>query len=75
MSTGRPGGWTANTGTGSGIAPIEGIVATFRPDEADDDCKITMTFEGGTLTVVQKGDCGFGLNVIASGTYRKTSSR
>jgi hypothetical protein len=69
------GGWTANTGTGSGIAAIEGIVATFKPDEADDDCKITMTFEDGRLVVVQKGDCGFGLNVIASGTYRKTSSR
>jgi hypothetical protein len=68
-------GWTANTGYGSGTADIEGIVAKFKPQEADDDCDITMTFKGGTLLVDQKGDCGFGLNVLASGTYRKMSSR
>src|SRR5215204_7462271 len=34
------GGWTANTGEASGIANIEGIVATFRPDAADEGCKI-----------------------------------
>jgi hypothetical protein len=69
------GGWTANTGEASGIANIEGIIATFRPDGADEGCKITMTFKGDRLVVDQKDGCGFGLNVTASGTYRKTSSR
>ena len=69
------GGWTANTGEASGIASIEGIVATFRPDGADEGCRITMTFKGDRLVVDQKDGCGFGLNVVASGTYRKTSSR
>jgi hypothetical protein len=69
------GGWTANTGEASGIAKIEGIAATFRPDGADEGCKITMTFKGDRLVVDQKDSCGFGLNVVASGTYRKTSSR
>jgi hypothetical protein len=69
------GGWTANTGEASGTASIEGIVATFRPDGADEGCKIIMTFKGERLVVDQKDGCGFGLNVVASGTYRKTSSR
>jgi hypothetical protein len=34
-----------------------------------------MTFKGERLVVDQKDGCGFGLNVVASGTYRKTSSR
>jgi hypothetical protein len=69
------GGWTANTGEASGTANIEGIVATFRPDGADEGCKIIMTFKGDRLVVDQKDGCGFGLNVVASGDYRKTSSR
>ena|SRR5215204_1500951 len=69
------GAWTANTGYASGIAMIEGVVATFKPEGADAGCKIAMTFQGGRLLVDQRGDCGFGLNVVASGNYRKTSSR
>jgi len=69
------GAWTANTGYASGIALIEGVVATFKPEGADAGCKIAMTFQGGRLLVDQRGDCGFGLNVVASGNYRKTSSR
>jgi hypothetical protein len=69
------GEWMANAGSGGGIAFIEGITARFRPEDADDECNITMTFKGGKLVVDQEGGCGFGHNVIASGTYRKTSSR
>lgn len=67
------GGWMANTGSGSGIAFIEGDTATFRPDGADEDCRITMKFAKGKLIVEQEGGCGFGHNVIASGVYRKVS--
>ena len=65
----------ANTGEGSGIALIEGNTAIFRPDGAEEECKITMKFTRGKLIVTQQSNCGFGLNVTADGTYRKTSSR
>jgi hypothetical protein len=70
-----PSGPMANTGSGSGIAQIEGDTAVFRPSElsADDDCKITMKFTRGKLVVEQQGVCGFGNNVTAEGTYRRVS--
>ena len=68
-------GWMANTGSGSGIAVIEGDTALFRPEDADEECKITMRFTGGKMVAEQEGGCGFGHNVIASGVYRKVSSR
>jgi hypothetical protein len=69
-----PDGPMANAGTGSGLAFIEGDTARFKPDDADDECKITMKFTGGKLIVRQEGGCGFGHNVTAEGTYRKVSS-
>jgi hypothetical protein len=70
-----PSGPMANTGSGSGIARIEGDTAIFRPSEIEEDeeCKITMRFIKGQLRVKQEGACGFGLNVTAAGTYRKVS--
>jgi hypothetical protein len=67
-------GPTANTGEGSGLARIEGDTAIFKPDGAEDDCKITLKFKGGKLVVTQTGICGFGFNVTAEGTYKKVSS-
>jgi hypothetical protein len=64
-----------NTGEGKGIAFIEGDTAIFKPDGAEEECRITMKFTGGKLVVTQEGVCGFGLNVTAAGTYRKVSSR
>lgn len=68
-------GPTANTGEGSGIARIEGDTAVFKPDGAEDECKITLKFTGGKLIVTQAGICGFGFNVTAEGTYRRVSSK
>src|SRR5262249_51182799 len=65
----------ANTGEGKGIAFIEGDTAIFKPDGAEEGCRITMKFTGGKLVVTQEGVCGFGLNVTAAGTYRKVSGR
>src|SRR5205085_10804106 len=70
-----PQGPTANMGEGSGIATIEGDTAIFKPDGAEDECKITMKFTGGRLVVTQESICGFGHNVTADGTYRRVSSR
>jgi hypothetical protein len=63
----------ANTGTGYGIAKIEGDTATFRPEGSEEDCRITMRFTGSKLVVGQEGGCGFGQHVTAIGTYRKVS--
>jgi hypothetical protein len=65
----------ANSGIGSGIATIDGNTAVFKPNETADECKITMRFVRGKMIVEQEGLCGFGFNVRADGTYRKTSTR
>jgi hypothetical protein len=70
-----PAGPMANEGEGSGIATIEGDTAVFKPEGAEDECRITMKFSGGRMIVDQQGICGFGNHVIANGTYHKTSSR
>jgi hypothetical protein len=69
-----PAGPMANTGEGSGIAVIEGDTAIFRPEGADEECKIVLKFRNGKLIVMQEGQCGFGAGVHADGTYRKMSS-
>ena len=68
-------GPTANTGEGSGIATIEGDTAIFKPEGAEEECRITLKFTGGKLVVTQTGICGFGNNVTAAGTYKKVSAK
>jgi hypothetical protein len=70
-----PQGRSANEGEGSGIATIEGDTAIFKPDGAEEECRITLKFTGGKLVVTQTGICGFGHNVTAAGTYKKVSAR
>jgi hypothetical protein len=70
-----PSGPMANTGSGGGVAFIEGNTAVFKPEGAEDECKIPMKFVRARLIVKQEGSCGFGLNVTADGTYRKVSRR
>jgi hypothetical protein len=70
-----PEGPMANTGEGHGVASIEGDTAIFKPDGAEDECRITMKFANDKLVVTQTGTCGFGNNVTAEGTYKKISSR
>jgi hypothetical protein len=62
-------------GVGQSIAVIQGNQATFKPDYAEEECLITMTFTRGVLEVEQNSACGFGLNVTLAGTYRRVSSR
>jgi len=67
----------ANVGVADDTASIEGDTAVFSPDE-NGLCKITIKFlKRGTIEVTQTGavgECGFGFNVNADGTYKKTSS-
>ena len=67
-------GPNANVGEGSGIAHIDADTAIFKPDGAEDECKITLRFGHGKLLANQNGICGFGFNVTAAGTYKKVSS-
>lgn len=69
-----PAGASVNEGEASGIAFIEGDTATFKPDDAEDDCVITMKFTKDKLDVTQEGMCPFGFRVTAAGIYRKVSS-
>jgi hypothetical protein len=62
-----------NIGEAIGAATINGNVATFIPGDTT-KCKITMTFLRNKMIVEQEGldaDCGFGHNVMSSGTYRR----
>ena len=68
-------GLTANTGELSGIATIEGIIATLKQSDTGEGCTITMTFKAGKMEVRQDGECGFGVGVFAGGIYRRISSR
>jgi hypothetical protein len=70
-----PQGPSANEGEGSGIATIEGDTAIFKPEGAEEECRITLQFTGGKLVVTQTGTCGFGNNVTAAGTYKRVSTK
>jgi hypothetical protein len=70
-----PQGPSANEGQGSGIATIEGDTAIFKPEGAEEECRITLQFTGGKLVVTQTGICGFGNHVTAEGTYKRVSTR
>lgn len=63
-----------NVGTGAGDAAVEDGAATFRPVDADDDCRISLRPAGERLEVSETGECGFGLNVTAAGTYQRVSA-
>jgi hypothetical protein len=65
-----------NIGEAIGEATIVGNVATFIPGDTT-KCKITMTFLTNKMIVQQEGfdaDCGFGHNVMATGTYRRVKA-
>nr|WP_138976403.1 hypothetical protein [Microbulbifer agarilyticus] len=65
----------ANTGEGSGLAFIEENVAIFKPKGTSGDCRLIMKFLEKKLLVEQRGECGFGRNVTASGSYKKTDDQ
>jgi hypothetical protein len=69
---------SANTGELDGTATIKGNTAVYESSEFG-PCKITINFvRPGLIKVFQDGtdsDCGFGHNVMSTGTYHKISSR
>ena len=66
-----------NIGEAIGEATIAGNVATFIPGDTT-KCRITLTFLAHNKMVVQQegfdADCGFGHNVMATGTYRRVKA-
>lgn len=67
---------SANMGYADGEATIKGDTAVYSSDEFG-QCEITIKFlKPGTIEVTQSStdsDCGFGHNVTADGTYKKSS--
>jgi len=71
----NPGG--PNLGTAEGEASVKGNTMVIVPPDTT-KCRITVVFRGQTADVKQSGcdsDCGFGLNVDATGSYKKKSSK
>ena len=63
-----------HNGTAQGIVELKDGVAIYEASS----CKLTMRFISGKIRIVQSeevGDCEFGFNVTASGTYRKIDSK
>lgn len=65
---------TVNMGETSGEATLKGNTAYFDNTDEFGSCKMTLKFvKPDTLVVTQETyECGFGLNVTANGTYRKS---
>ena len=74
----RNGELMVNMGGLDDEAAISGDTAVYESG-GEGKCKITIKFlKPGTIKVTQAGsdgDCGFGHNVFATGTYRKVSGR
>lgn len=74
MQNGEP---MVNMGGLDGEASITSDTAIYTSE--DGKCKITLLFvKAGSLKVTQEGSdagCGFGHNVMATGTYKKVSSK
>lgn len=63
-----------HNGTLQGIARIENGVAIYEADS----CKLRLEFFPSRVRITQSdevGDCEFGANVTATGSYRKTDNR
>ena len=61
-----------NVGELAGAVELRGDLARYQDPE--NECVLTFTFATGSAVIAQDGSCGMGLNVSASGTYRRTSS-
>jgi len=63
-----------HNGTAQGIVRIENGVAIYEAD----GCKLKIEFLPDRIRITQSdevGDCGFGANVTATGTYRKIDNK
>jgi uncharacterized protein len=61
-----------NVGEVSGEVPLTGDAASFVDQETD--CALSFKFAPEKLIVTQDGSCEMGLNVSASGTYKRVSA-
>jgi hypothetical protein len=62
-----------HNGTAQGIVRMENGIAIYEAD----GCKLKIEFLPNKIRITQSedGDCGFGANVTATGTYRKIDNR
>ncbi len=64
---------TGSTGEADGVLTAEEGGYAYRSTEFD--CQLTLRGERGNISLLQRGACGFGLNVSADGIYRKQATR
>ena len=58
-----------NLGESRGTVSLKSGKAVFK----EEACTLTMTFNTASVQIDQKGDCGYGHNGVAAGTYTTTS--
>lgn len=58
-----------NVGELTAEAPLHGNTARYV--DAENDCRMTITFAPKQAVVTQDGVCGMGFNVTGAGTYRQ----
>ena len=64
--------YRTNTGELSGEVPLTGDAANYVNKALD--CILSFNFVPGSLVLNQEGSCGMGLNVSATGIYKRVSS-
>ena len=58
-----------NTGEATGVLVSDGSIFTYKDTEMD--CLLTLSPTANSIKINQEGLCGFGMNVVADGSYIK----
>jgi len=58
-----------NTGEATGLLISNGNLLIYK--DAEMDCLLTLSPYANSINITQEGSCGFGMNVVADGSYLK----
>lgn len=58
-----------NTGEAAGVLISNGNSLNYKDTEMD--CLLTLSSNANSINITQEGSCGFGMNVVADGSYLK----
>jgi hypothetical protein len=58
-----------NTGEATGALTSNGNLLIYK--DAEMDCLLTLSPTASSINITQEGSCGFGMNVMADGSYLK----
>lgn len=62
-----------NTGEATGALISNGNLLIYKDDEMD--CLLTLAPNANSINISQEGSCGFGMNVVADGSYLKQAQQ